>query len=396
MSNWLTDVSTLTDQDETCVLITVVSTRGSVPREAGTRMVVGNHSYSGTIGGGHLEYRAIALARAQLTDASRPSTFSKRFPLGASLGQCCGGLVYLLFERLTPGSSAWLDFLRTHDVRNQPVVMMTQLLADAQNPRIIASIKRLVVSEQDSIGELAGVQLAAIDHARRLLIAKGDKIVDTVAAGTLAIEPLTPATQVLDSQSLSISSLLVETVQPDAFAIHLFGAGHVGQAIVNVLGGLPCRVRWIDSRPDQFADALPANVQSVVSDQPEVELDNVPSGGFVLIMTHSHAMDEIICERALRRDDLAYCGLIGSDSKRRNFIRRFEARGMPAQAMDRLTCPIGISEITGKHPGEIAIAVSAELLRVRKSGKQAAADSTSCKLAKSDRVSENPSVLKSA
>lgn len=373
MSTWLTDVAALTDHGDTCVLITVVSTRGSVPREAGTRMVVSHYGCTGTIGGGHLEYRAIAIAREQLTDASRPTTFSERFPLGASLGQCCGGLVYLLFERLTANAPAWLTFLRTHDAHKRPVVMVTQLLPDAQDPRTLSSIKRLVVSEQDVIGELAGVQAFAIEHARRRLFARDDNAVETITPGSPAINAVASSTPRNADHPLSNTPLLFETVQPDAFFIHLFGAGHVGQAVVNILAGLPCKIRWVDSRADQFPDSLPANVQTVISEQPEDEMDVVPAGSFVLIMTHSHALDETICEHALRRDDLAYCGLIGSDSKRRNFIRRFKARGMSAQSIARLTCPVGIPEIPGKHPGEIAISVSAELLQVRESGRQSMA-----------------------
>ncbi len=384
MSDWLTGVSALIDQGETCVLITVVSTRGSVPREAGTRMVVSRDSSSGTIGGGHLEYRAIDIARKQLTDASRPATFSERFALGASLGQCCGGLVYLLFERLTINGNPWLEFVRAHAAKKQPVVMVTQLLLDAQTPRDISSIRRLVVSEQASMGELVGVQAFAIERARRRLLIDDGNTVETMVADNL------------NKQSLPGTPLLFETLQADAFVIHLFGAGHVGRAIVNVLSGLPCRIHWIDNRTEQFPDSLPANVQSVVTDQPEVELHAVSPGSFVLIMTHSHALDEAICERALQRNDLAYCGLIGSDSKRRSFIRRFEARGLPAQCIARLTCPIGIPELSGKHPGEIAIAVAAQLLRVRESGRKAAADSSSSTLALTERVTATPSALQSA
>ncbi len=370
MSDWLADVATLADQGEPCVLITVVSTRGSVPREAGTRMVISRDRCAGTIGGGHLEYRAIELARRQLTDAGRPETFSERFPLGASLGQCCGGLVYLLFERLATNGHPWLDFVRAHDRKKQTVVMVTQLLPDTTTQRDIASVRRLVVSEQASIGELVGVQPFAMEHARRRLWNQAGNTVETLMVDRPDAKNLLPVTSAQPGTPLRGTPLLFEVLQPDAFAIYLFGAGHVGQAIVNVLSQLPCRIFWIDSRADQFPDTLPDNVQCVISDQPDSEIDAAASGSFVLIMTHSHALDEIICQRALQRGDLAYCGLIGSESKRRNFVRRFEARGMPAQSIARLTCPIGIPGLPGKHPGEIAISVSAELLLVKESGKQ--------------------------
>ncbi|ASJ71105.1 xanthine dehydrogenase accessory protein XdhC [Granulosicoccus antarcticus] len=380
MSDWLTQVSALADNDTACVLITVVATRGSIPREAGTRMVVSEHHCHGTIGGGHLEFRAIDIARKQLANTDRAETFTERFPLGASLGQCCGGLVHLLFERLQADQQPWLSFVLTQQRQKQAVVMLTQLLPDTQNPGHISSIRRLVVSEQETSGELVGVQQSAIEYARQQLVSSHDNLVDRVDVSQLQISTNAEnsETDTDISPAFHPMPLLVETLVPDAFTIHLFGAGHVGQAIVNVLSGLPCKIHWIDSRDDQFPGTLPANVHPLVSDQPDMDVNDIPAGSYVLIMTHNHALDEAICERALQRDDLAYCGLIGSASKRRNFIRRFETRGMSAAGIERLTCPIGMPGLSGKHPGEIAIAVSAELLLLRASDSTTSAQSTHC------------------
>jgi xanthine dehydrogenase accessory factor len=81
-------------------------------------------------------------------------------------------------------------------------------------------------------------------------------------------------------------------------------------------------------------------------------------------MTHSHALDLTLSERILRRD-FSYFGLIGSATKRAKFTRRFKARGLSDDVIERMVCPIGIPELPGKHPGEIAIAVAAQLLMVR-------------------------------
>jgi xanthine dehydrogenase accessory factor len=82
-------------------------------------------------------------------------------------------------------------------------------------------------------------------------------------------------------------------------------------------------------------------------------------------MTHSHPLDYDICQRILQRDDFAYCGLIGSRAKRHRFARIMRECALPAAALDKLTCPIGVQGISGKRPEEIAIAVTAELLQVR-------------------------------
>ena len=125
---------------------------------------------------------------------------------------------------------------------------------------------------------------------------------------------------------------------------------------------MPCRIDWIDSRASEFPDVVPANVRIELADQPESEVDELPAGSHVVIMTHSHALDQAICDRVLRRDDLAWCGLIGSITKRRQFEKRLLARGLAERALTKLTCPIGIDGISGKHPAQIAISVAAQLL----------------------------------
>ena len=89
------------------VLVEVSAAQGSVPREAGTRMLVSAAQAAGTIGGGHLELKAIEQARALLTSANR-SPQSVHYPLGPALGQCCGGAVSLSFSVLNEAAlSAW-------------------------------------------------------------------------------------------------------------------------------------------------------------------------------------------------------------------------------------------------------------------------------------------------
>ncbi len=91
----------------------------------------------------------------------------------------------------------------------------------------------------------------------------------------------------------------------------------------------------------------------------------MPTASFYLVMTHSPAMDFDICDRILRRDDVNYCGLIGSLSKRRRFEKRFRQQGLSERQLNNLTCPIGVDGISGKKPAEIAVAAVAEILKVR-------------------------------
>jgi xanthine dehydrogenase accessory factor len=110
---------------------------------------------------------------------------------------------------------------------------------------------------------------------------------------------------------------------------------------------------------------VPANVQVIESGEPALEVAAMPADSYYLVMTHSHALDFEICDRILRRGDARYCGLIGSQSKRRRFEKRYRQQGMPQATLDELVCPIGVHGVGSKKPAEIAVAVAAEVLRIR-------------------------------
>ena len=167
------------------------------------------------------------------------------------------------------------------------------------------------------------------------------------------------------SQAHVVDDFLLEPIRPTAFNIAVFGAGHVGAATIDVLSRLDCNIRWIDSRRNVFPDSLPGNVQAIRTAEPDREVLAMPPGSLFLVMTHSHPLDLDICVRVLQREDFAYCGLIGSKSKRRRFERLMKKQGVPESLLPRLVCPIGVPGVGGRKPAEIAIAVAAEALQVR-------------------------------
>ncbi|MBN3763183.1 xanthine dehydrogenase accessory protein XdhC [Burkholderia sp. Ac-20365] len=155
------------------------------------------------------------------------------------------------------------------------------------------------------------------------------------------------------------------TKLPPPMHIVLFGAGHVGHALVALLGRLPCVVQWVDERDELFPDEVPANVQIEATDTPDAIVDEAPAGAYFLVMTHNHALDFSLTERIMRRRDFTYFGMIGSKTKRVKFERRLLDRGVDPQRLFEMTCPIGVPGIVDKAPSSIAIAVCAELLQVR-------------------------------
>jgi len=156
----------------------------------------------------------------------------------------------------------------------------------------------------------------------------------------------------------------------------LFGAGHVGHALVKVLGTLPCVVQWVDARDELFPDEVPANVQIEATDLHDAIVDEAPAGAYFIVMTHDHSLDFALTQRIMRRDDFAYFGLIGSKTKRVKFERRLMERGVAAQRLTEITCPIGVEGIADKAPWSIGLAVAAQLWRVREVAARAGAEAS--------------------
>lgn len=145
----------------------------------------------------------------------------------------------------------------------------------------------------------------------------------------------------------------------------LFGAGHVGHALVTLLGMLPCVVQWVDERDELFPDEVPPNVQVEATDTPAAIVDEAPPGAYFIVMTHNHALDFELSLRIMQRRDFAWFGLIGSKTKRVKFERRLIERGVAAGHMSEMTCPIGVTGIVDKAPSSIAVAVAAQLMQMR-------------------------------
>jgi xanthine dehydrogenase accessory factor len=143
----------------------------------------------------------------------------------------------------------------------------------------------------------------------------------------------------------------------------LFGAGHVGRALVLALAPLPFDLRWVDPRRGEFPTVFPDNVTPVAAAEPTEEVKLAAPGTAVLIMTHSHALDLALCDAALRRSDLLFVGVIGSQTKRARFLRQLEKAGLGHGQIARLICPIGLPDLGSKEPAAIAAGIAVQLLR---------------------------------
>jgi xanthine dehydrogenase accessory factor len=147
------------------------------------------------------------------------------------------------------------------------------------------------------------------------------------------------------------------------FQLQLYGAGHVGRAIVRVLEAVPCRVAWIDERESEFPPGeLPPHIRRVCVEPVEAEVAEAAPGSAFLVLTHSHDLDLRIAQAILARGDFGFFGLIGSATKRAKFERRLAERGVAAELIARMHCPIGLPGLRGKEPGVLAVAAVAQLL----------------------------------
>jgi len=327
-------LATMVRDDGRAVLVTLASVEGSSPRDVGARMAVrADGAFAGTIGGGTLEWQALAEAQALLATATGNSLRRMDRALGPDLGQCCGGRVRLTFERFGPEDLDWLRDLA----------------------RALALGAKVSIGMPTAAGHF---QRRAATPDESALLPDGEERV-VLADGTIFERVTAPSTPVL-----------------------LFGAGHVGRALVMALAPLPFRVRWIDPRPDAFPAHVPANVTVVHATDPTQELVQTSGdlgglvqasgpgeefvqtshAGIVLVMTHSHALDLEIAMAALNLRRFSYVGVIGSATKRARFLSQMRQAGLDDALAATLVCPIGLPEIGGKEPAVIAASVVAQIL----------------------------------
>jgi xanthine dehydrogenase accessory factor len=333
---------------EPCVLVTLNLILGSAPRESGSRMIVAAAAVHGSIGGGNLEYTAIARARALLAESGEARQLHQPFGLGPVLNQCCGGAVTLLFEVLPRGRPAWLQRLTSALDSGEAAVLATAI--DRPLPEHVLLGPAPAASE--------GIPEEVREAAQALLTAD--------PPGRRESAPLAAVERDGDTWWL-------EPVGQDRPRLLLFGAGHVGREVARLLARLPFTVTWVDSRDDAFADvpfadapfvddAGAGRIATLRTDDPVRQVHEAGPAGIYVVMTHSHQLDEEICCAVLQRDDFAWLGLIGSDTKRRRFAQRLERRGIPARRLERLVCPIGLAGIRGKQPATIALSLVAQLM----------------------------------
>jgi len=296
MRNWIEVARERIARDGGVVRASLVGVRGSAPREAGAMMLISTSDIWLTIGGGTLEFEIMTKGRAMLAS---PATLWQRqvisAALGPDMGQCCGGHVKVLLERFGKAEDA--------------------VLAGLVTSRRVAH-------------PLAG---------RTPPVDGGDAAIGPDANGSVFVAPV---------------------MQPGR-PIFLYGAGHVGRALAPHLVALELDLHWVDVAATRFPDNIPNGATRVVARDPTVIAAHAPADAIHLVMTHSHAVDEALCYRILAGSGFARLGLIGSATKAARFRSRLAKAGLAQDCLDQLVCPVGLPEITGKHPARVALSIAA-------------------------------------
>jgi len=281
--------------------VVIAGIRGSSPREVGAAMLVWQEGQSGTIGGGALEFEAAEAARRQ----EQKSVLSTH-ALGPDLGQCCGGSVTLVSEVYTAANLNALDA----EIILRPAGSSA---AEAQP----LSVSRIVAQARN----------------------QGQR-----------------------PEALLVDGWMIEPVHQPQTELWIWGAGHVGRALVSVLSPLPdLAITWVDTVPERFPAEIPAGVTMLPAADPALLAAHAPADAQHLILTYSHNLDLALCHALLSRG-FSFAGLIGSATKWARFRSRLAALGHSAAEISRITCPIGDPAL-GKHPQMIAVGVAAQLLQ---------------------------------
>lgn len=261
-----------------------------------------------------------------------------------------------------PARADLRDFLR-----EEPESVLVEVTgADGSTPRDTDAW--MLVSQRRTFATIGGGQLEymAIDHARRALqqgqpaepmtIPLGPEIGQCCGGRVrLAFTALTP----------DLAERLIARDDLDTAArphVYICGAGHVGDALATALSLAPVRTVLVDTREDELAACRAAGIETCLTPVPEAIVRDAPPGSAFVILTHDHALDFLIAAEALRRDDAAYVGMIGSKTKRATFKNWLSREIGRPELLSRLVCPIGGSVVKDKRPAVIATLAAAEIL----------------------------------
>ena len=251
----------------------------------------------------------------------------------------------------------WSEIVHQLNQQNCPYVLVTILGVRGSAPR--DSSTKMIITKQQNYNTIGGgrLEFMVIEQARNMLKApQTNQHIEYYPLGTK-----------LGQCCGGSTSVLFEYFSPQYIETMLFGAGHVGEALSKILLELPLKLHWVDNRDGQFPVAKPldnttTNCRTIISSSPVKEVIDMPANGYYLIMTHDHQLDFELCCAILERNDAQFIGLIGSKTKWLRFQKRLSSAGFSEQQINRIQCPIGLTDVPGKRPMEVAVSIAGAII----------------------------------
>ena len=348
MNSWLKPVKTAITLNNGFVLLTIISTKGSTPCSNGDKIVFsGGESVFGSIGGGNLEFKALSFAE-ELLSLNSNSIYLKKYPLGASLGQCCGGYVKVMFESFIQSDSinSWIEIVSNllHDKEDFVVASIVD-----NNAEIEYSSKKFVYLNGNSRPSLDDEELSSLINK---------------SAKDLLLFSDSPTIVQFKNKSGSVTEICFEKVlTSEVQPVVVFGAGHISRALMPILVNLPIKIYWVDDRAEQFDKYQGDTSQiDVICDDFVQSIPDLPDSSYCLVITYSHQIDFEICEKMITQNNFSYLGMIGSEIKGKKFRDRFHQKNYSEEVINKFICPIGDKQKFLKSPTAIAVTIAMDLI----------------------------------
>lgn len=297
MTGWINTILDKLKTNKAVVRVVITNSRGSAPRDAGAAMLVTATASHGSIGGGRLEYDAIHEARLMLGRAGEP------------------------WHR------QWRDYA------------LGPALGQCCGGQVRLLFEHYTDAERTQLEKLADA--GRIFHPRS-------------SGRPLQMMPA-------DAADSDAAKGMTEAHQAGRVAVFIYGAGHVGRALVPMLAAPHLECHWVDFAAERFPLQTDDIAERIIAAEPAIIASHAPPDAIHIVLTHSHALDQAICAAVLEKGCFGRLGLIGSATKAARFRHRLAAAGIEAELLERLVCPVGLAAVAGKHPWQVAVSIAAQI-----------------------------------
>ena len=352
MSSWLKSIKTALALNNGFVIITIIATKGSTPCSNGDKIIyTANEAIYGSIGGGNLEFKALSSAKDMLNLHTSSNQLIK-YPLGATLGQCCGGYVKVLFESFLSSNStlkvqdSWIDKVSNFYKESEDFILATSIDNDNNSKldkqKFLYTHNNFYSSSDDK---------------------KLSNFVEENASKLMKNYQSPRIVEFEDESGFKSEICLEKSASSELLPVVIFGAGHISRALMPIITNLPVKLIWIDDRQEQFDKYQGDTSQiKIICDEFVESVSDLPDDIYCLVITYSHKIDFEICEKMIIQNNFSYLGMIGSSIKGRKFRDRFAQKNYPKDVVDKFTCPIGEKQKFLKSPTSIAVTIAMDLI----------------------------------